>query len=136
MASRVPFLVVAIVSAAIGVYLAIDSRQEDRLAQANADVLAGHEPQAVARLSRVSGAPRGRADALLGYAYLGSGRLAQARAAFRGAVIRDPNNWVLRRDYAIVLLGLGQRVSADTMMRAARSLNPLMPLPPGFVTSG
>ena len=55
--------------------------------------------------------------------------------AFRQAVRRDPNNWVLHRDYAIVLRRLGDRARARTRMGTALALNPRMILPPGFAAA-
>ncbi|MDQ3092327.1 MAG: tetratricopeptide repeat protein, partial [Actinomycetota bacterium] len=71
-------------------------------------------------------------DAVRGYAHFAEGQIAQARTAFRNAVVRDPNNWVLQRDYAIALLGVGERAEAQARMGRARALNPRMLLPPGF----
>ena len=67
-----------------------------------------------------------------GYAHLNRGELRPARAALRAAVLRDPNNWVLQRDYAIVLLRLGERQAARERMGRAQALNPRIVLPTGF----
>jgi Flp pilus assembly protein TadD len=131
-ATRLPFVAVALVCAALGLYLAIGSRGEARLGRANADLVAGHNADVLAELAGVGGETGRRAQALRGYAYRNSGRLAQARRAFQVAVRRDPNNWVLQRDYAGVLLALGERAKARARMSRARALNPRMPLPPGF----
>lgn len=132
-AARLSFVAVALVCALLGVYLAASSRDEARLGRANADVLAGRDTQALAELDGLGGEAGRRAAALRGYAEFGRGRLRPARVALQKAARRDPNNWVLQRDYAIVLLGLGERSKARARMRRARALNPRMPLPPGFV---
>lgn len=132
-ATRLPFVAVALVCASLGVYLAVSSRGEARLARANADLAAGRNADALAELERLDGEIGRRAAALRGYAYRDSGRLQAARKAFQIAVRRDPNNWVLQRDYAGVLLRLGERARARARMSRAKALNPRMPLPPGFV---
>lgn len=130
--TRLSLVAVAVVCASLGVYLAVSSRGEDRLAAANADLLAGRETEALAELDGLEGEAGQRAAALRGRAYRRSGRLEQARRAFRAAVRRDPNNWLLQQEYAQVLLALGERAKARARMSAAKALNPRMPLPPGF----
>ena len=132
-ATRLPFVAVALVCASLGVYLAVSSRGEARLARANADLAAGRNADALAELEPLDGEIGRRAAALRGYAHRDSGRLQAAREAFQIAARRDPNNWVLQRDYAGVLLRLGERAKARARMSRAKALNPRMPLPPGFV---
>lgn len=128
---RLSFLALALVCAALGTYLAVNSRVEARLERASADVSAGRHAQALSELDGLDAS--GRAARLRGAAYFGSGRLPRAVSAMRAAARRDPNNWLVQRDYAIVLLQSGERVRARARMRAARALNPRMALPPGFV---
>ena len=135
MIARLPFVAVALVCAVLGVYLAVSSAGEARLGRANADVLSDRDAEALAELDGLGGEAGRRAAALRGYAYLGTGQLRRARAAFQDAARRDPNNWVLQRDYAIALLRGGERAKAQARMRRARALNPRMPLPPGFEAS-
>ena len=132
-ATRPPFVAVALLCAALGVYLAISSRGEARLGRANLDVLAGRNHEALAELAGLEGELEFRAAVLRGHAYRNSGRLEPARQAFQTAVRRDPNNWILQRDYADVLLALGERTKARARMSRAKALNPHMALPPGFV---
>lgn len=134
-AARLPFVAVAVVCAVLGVYLAVSSAGEARLGRASADVLADRDAEALAELDGLGGEARRRAAALRGYAYLGTGQPGRARAAFQDAVQREPNNWVLQRDYAIALLRVGEREKAQARMRRARALNPRMLLPPGFEAS-
>jgi len=135
LAARLPFVAVALVCAGLGIYLALSSGGEARLHRANAHMLAGRDAAALAELRGLEGEPGRRAAALRGYAQLGRGQLRQARTAFRQAVQRDPNNWVLHRDYAIVLRRLGDRARARTRMGTALALNPRMILPPGFAAA-
>jgi len=135
MAARLPSLAVAVLCAALGIYLAGRSGGEARLARANAALLAGDHARALVEIDGATGTLAERAHAVRGYAHFARGRYEPARAAFREAVLRDPNNWVLRREYAVTLLRLGDRVRAQAMMRSARALNPRMPLPAGFQAS-
>ena len=132
-ATRLPFLALALVCASLGVYLAISSRGEARLGSANVNLLAGRNAEALAELEALEGEAGLRAAALRGRAYRNSGRLKPARRAFQTAVRRDPYNWILQREYAIVLLALGERAKARARMSRAKALNPRMALPPGFV---
>ena len=131
--ARLSFVLVALVCALLGIYLAVSSRGEARLDRANGDLVAGHNAEALAELEGLKGEAGSRAAALRGRAYRDSGRREQARRAFQTAVRRDPNNWFLQREYAAVLLALGQRAKARARMSRAKALNPRMPLPPGFV---
>ena len=132
-AARFSFVAVALVCASLGIYLAISSRDEARLSRAHADVLEGRNAEALDELAELSGETRLRAAALRGRAYRNSGRLQRARREFQIAVRRDPYNWVLQREYAVVLLRLGERTNARARMSRAKALNPRMLLPPGFV---
>ena len=132
-APRRHFVAVALVCASLGVYLAISSRGEARLERAHAHVLAGRSAEALAELEGLEGETGRRAAALRGRAYRDSGRLRRARRAFRSAVRHDPNNWVLQREYAVVLLRLGERANAQARMSRAKALNPRMALPRGFI---
>lgn len=135
LAARVPLILIGLVCAVLGAYLAVSSRGEAALARANAALLAGNHSEALSELEGVDGELAGRASAVRGYAYFRRGQLRPARAALQKAARRDPNNWVVQRDYAIVLLRLGERPKARARMRRALALNPRMLLPPGFVVS-
>ena len=132
-ATRLSFVAVALVCASLGTYLAISSRDEARLSRAHAHVLAGRNAEALDELAGLRGETQLRAAALRGRAYRNSGRLQPARREFQSAVRRDPYNWVLQREYAVVLLRLGERAKARARMSRAKALNPRMLLPPGFV---
>lgn len=123
----------ALVCACLGAYLATSSRSEARLDRANAHVLAGRNAEALAELEGLGGETSLRATAHRGRAYRNSGQLERARKEFQTAARRDPNNWVLQREYAEVLLALDQRVKARARMSRAKALNPRMTLPPGFL---
>lgn len=129
---RLSFLAVALVCGALGAMLAVNSRVEARLEAASVDVSAGRSEQALAELEGLGG-DGGRVARLRGAAHAAAGRPDLAATAFREAARRDPNNWVVQRDYAIVLLASGDRRRARERIRAALALNPRMPLPAGFV---
>lgn len=129
---RLAALAVAALCAALGAYLALSWGDETRLQQARDELRRNHPARALARLDGLGGQATGRTHVLRGYAYLGDGRPDRASKAFRLAVLRYPNNWELQRDYAIVLLKLGQRVRARARMQRALALNPRMQLPRGF----
>lgn len=131
-AARLPFVALAIVCAVVGVQLAASSADEGRLGRANAAVLAGRDDDALAELDGLDGEAGQRAEKLRAYAYLGKGELLRSRAAFQTAVRRDPNNWVLQRDYAVVLLRTGERARARARISKATALNPRIQLPAGF----
>jgi len=131
--TRLPFVVVAVVCALFGIHLVLSSRGEAALQRGQSELAAERYPQALAELEDLDGEAGGRAAATRGRAYVRLGRLAEARAALQSAVRRDPNNWVLQREYAGVLLQLGERAKARARMSRAKALNPRMLLPPGFV---
>lgn len=135
LAARLPYAALALVCAVLGVYLVAAGRDEGRLQQAQSDVLTGRDAQALDQVSGLEGEAAQRAQAVRGYAHLGRGEFEPARIALRAAVLRDPNNWVLQRDYAIVLLRAGDRAGASARMGRAKALNPRMALPPGFRTT-
>ena len=133
---RLSLLALALVCAALGTYLAVSSRVEAKLERASAHVSAGRGAEALTELVSVGGAAADRAARLRGAAHFAGGRLPLALDAFREAAARDPNNWLVQRDYAIVLLRSGDRVRARERMRTARALNPRMTLPSGFTPAG
>lgn len=130
--ARLPYLAIAALCAAIGMYLALSQGGEAKLERAGEDVRAGHSAQALAELDGLGGQAAGRAAALRGYAYQQRGRYAQAAAELSTAARRAPNDWVLQRDYAVVLRTLGRRAKARARMQRALALNPRMQLPIGF----
>ncbi len=132
-AARLPLIAVAVVCAALGVHLALSTGDEAALERGQSALAAERYEQALAELEDLDGEAGGRAAATRGRAYLGLGRLEPARAALQAAARRDPNNWLLQRDYAIVLRRVGEGSKARARMNRASALNPRMPLPPGFV---
>lgn len=132
LAARLPFVAAALLCGALGLYLAAVSRGEAALERAQAELIDGRGDAALAELEGLEGETDRRAAALRGYAHRAEGRLRPARRAFQSAVRRDPNNWILHREYGRVLLALGERAKARARMSRAMALNPRMVLPPGF----
>jgi len=128
-----PYIVVAVVCGAMGLYLALNQGGEANLKRAGEDVRAGRNAQALVELEGVDGQADGRVAALRGYAYAGRRQYKPAAAAFSEAARHSPNDWVLQRDYAIVLRELGKRAKARARMQRALALNPRMALPRGFL---
>ena len=107
-----------------------DAAQVERADRAGA---AGQLRQALATAREVEREPaRTRALVVQAYALRELGRLPEAERAFARALRRHPNDWVLRRDHAGVLLRLGARGRAGQEMARALQLNPRMRLPAGF----
>lgn len=127
-----PYLAVAVLCGALGIYLALNHGGEASLQRAGEDVRAGRAAQALADLDGVDGQASGRAAALRGYAYVQQRRYVRAVAELSTAAQRAPNDWLLQRDYAIVLGALGRRAKARARMQRALELNPRMQLPLGF----
>jgi Flp pilus assembly protein TadD len=73
-----------------------------------------------------------RAALIQAYALRDAGRERDAVAAFARASAADPDNWIVRRDWAVLLAQLGQRDAAARQMAAALRLNPRLVLPAGF----
>lgn len=130
--ARLPYIALAALCAAIGIYLALSQGGEAKLKRAGAYVRAGRHAQALAELDGLGGQAAGRAAPLRGYAYIGRRQYQRGAAELSAAASRAPNDWVLQRDYAIVLRRLGRRTKATARMQRALALNPRMQLPSGF----
>ena len=133
--ARLPYLALAALCAAIGMYLALSRGGEARLKRAGEDVRAGRHEQALTELDGLGGQAAGRAAALRGYAYVGRRQYERGAAELSAAARRAPNDWLAQRDYAIVLRRLGRRARARARMQRALALNPRMALPAGFLAS-
>jgi Flp pilus assembly protein TadD len=119
------------------VYLEVERRDQVRLKDANELGRKGNYLVAAREAERVSRAPAdGRALLVRAYALAGARRDRQASDAFAAAARRDPNNWVIHRDWALLLQRLGNVRRARAEMGRALGLNPRMQLPPGFIRSG
>ncbi|MGH2917212.1 MAG: hypothetical protein ACRDLS_01230 [Solirubrobacteraceae bacterium] len=130
--AALPYFALAVLCGAIGIHLALSQSGERKLERAGEELRSGRYAEALAELEGVDGQGSGRAAALRGYAHIGRGQYERAAPEFSAAVRRAPNDWVLQRDYAIVLRTIGQRATARARMQLALSLNPRMALPRGF----
>jgi Flp pilus assembly protein TadD len=92
-----------------------------------------HDGRYAAAAQRAGVAPGDARAALIeAYALRDAGREREAVAAFSRASAADPGNWIVRRDWAVLLAQLGQRDAAARQMAAALRLNPRLVLPAGF----
>lgn len=128
-----PYVIVALLCGALGLYLALAQGGEAKLRRAGEDVRAGRSAQALTELDGLAGQTSGRAASLRGDAYFDQRQYARAAVAFSEAARRSPNDWTLQRDYAIVLRKLGRVAKARARMQRALALNPRMQLPLGFL---
>ena len=131
-ATRLVSVLAAAACLALGGFLALGQRSESRLERASDALGAGRPDAALAELDGLKGQAAGRAAAVRARAHAARGDAAAAHRELRAALRRDPNNWVLHRDDAVVLLALGRRSAARRAMHRALALNPRMELPPGF----
>ena len=116
-----------------GLYLAQARHDAELLKQANHQGLTRQYEEAVATARQIKRPPSdARALAVEAYALQRLGRPRAASIAFEKAVRRNPNDWVLHRDWAVQLASLGQRRQAAKEMGRALQLNPRLALPPGF----
>ena len=97
----------------------------DRLSSANAAIAAGRDDQAVAeaRGARRFAPWSVEALGLVAAARLDQGRRAEALAAYRKAVARDPNSWLAWTQLAATATGAERRHAEAAALR----LNPLAP---------
>jgi Flp pilus assembly protein TadD len=115
-------------------YLGLHSRDESRVRRANELGSDNRLADAIREARRVSRAPASlRALAVEAKAATLLGDNRAAGRALVEALDRDPSNWQLHRDRAIVLLRTGDRRRARREMSRALALNPKMDLPRGFV---
>jgi Flp pilus assembly protein TadD len=130
-------IVVAATCVMLAALLFINQRQAERLDDALASYYRGDHAGALRQASDVTRAPsRGLALLVAGSSLALRNRPAEASRVYSLAVHRDPNNWVLHRNWAVVLAALGKRSEASREMAKAVQLNPLLTLPPTFVRKG
>jgi len=116
-----------------GIYLAVHREDASHLREATELSEGGFQAKALGEADQVSRRPaETRALLLRASAYRASGRQAQALDAFALAADRDPNNWIIHRDWAVELRASGRRRAAARQMGVALGLNPRLDLPSGF----
>lgn len=132
--ARLTAIATGVVCALTAAYFVSNARDANRVRDANELGAAGDYRGALRASDGVTRPPQdARALLVRAYALLGLRRGAAASTAFARAAARDPNNWVIHRDWGILLLQLGRRAQAGHEMGRALALNPRMPLPPGFI---
>jgi predicted Zn-dependent protease len=115
-----------------GIYLALAQHQAADLQHARDLARAGHYAQAVRVANGVSGASSAAAAGVAAEALARSGGVPAADQAFARAVRADPTDWMLWRDWAILLFAADQGARARHQMEVAYWLNPRIALPPAF----
>jgi Flp pilus assembly protein TadD len=115
-------------------YLALQSRDEAKVRRANELGADNRLAEAIHEARRVSRAPA-KLRALIVEAKAATllGQFDVADDALTQALDRDPANWRLHSDRAVVLLSEGKRDPARREMSRALGLNPKLKLPAGFV---
>ena len=113
------------VAAVVGLLALTSVIANDRLSSANAAIAAGRDDQAVAeaRGARRFAPWSVEALGLVAAARLDQGRRAEALAAYRKAVARDPNSWLAWTQLAATATGAERRHAEAAALR----LNPLAP---------
>lgn len=125
MAPRVISLTLAAACAVVAFLLAGQARDATRLQRAESQGARGNFIAAMRAAAEVKSQPSlTRARAVHAYASLGIGDLPNANRWFSVAVADSPDDWVLRRDWAVTLVGLGRFDKAKAQLRAAERLNP------------
>jgi Flp pilus assembly protein TadD len=115
-------------------FLALQSRDEAKVRRANELGADNRLADALAEAKRVSRPPAVlRALVVQAKAATLMGRLDVADDALARALERDPSNWQLHSERAVVLLRQGKRGPARREMGRALALNPKLELPAGFV---
>lgn len=126
--------VAAVASLAGAAVLAGGWRDERHLERANAAGRAGDYERAIVEAERVRHDPaRARALVTDGYARLALGDARAAARSFGAAAEAAPNDWEVRRAWAMALLRAGNRAAAARQLARASALNPGLALPPTFV---
>jgi Flp pilus assembly protein TadD len=95
---------------------------------------AGRYEAAAAEAAHVTRRPAAARAALLqARALAGARGFAQSADAYARAARLEPRDWIVRREWARVLLALGRRAGAQAQMARSLALNPRQSLPAGFV---
>lgn len=131
---RIPVVVViAAVAIVAAVYLGAATRDAKHVERAERLVTDGSPDAALGQVAGITGRPAGaRALSLRARALTDTGNIVGALDAYRRAAERAPDDWSVRRDWAVLLLSVGQRGGAQAQMNRALALNPRLELPPGF----
>ncbi len=127
-------LLVALAAIVAALYLADAAQDAQRVERAERLIVDGRPAAALDEIDGVTGRPAGaRALSLRAAELSDGGDIVAALDAYRRAAERAPDDWAVRRDWAVLLLSVGQRGGAQAQMDRALALNPRLELPPGFV---
>lgn len=111
-------------------YLGISAQQASLVSDADELVAAGEPREALAKAHQASRFPAA-ADAQLVQAYALDqlGNYDGAAQAFERAAQREPENWIIHRDWAVALAAAGDEEGARREITRAVELNPRMEVP-------
>jgi Flp pilus assembly protein TadD len=124
----------AVLCLLIAGWLLLARSDEDHVRRAAKLGAAGRFQAAAAEAGQVTRRPAAVAAAVLrGRALAGAHDFPASAAAYARAARLEPRDWLVRREYARVLLVLGRRADARGQMAASLALNPRQSLPAGFV---
>lgn len=118
----------------VGLFLFNGARDARHVNRAEAMLAQGRYGGALQQVDGIHAAPAGAvALNIRAHALAGLGQLYPALKAYKKAAERAPSDWELRRDWAQLLLRVGQRRSAGIQMGRALALNPRLRIPEGFI---
>jgi len=126
--NRLTAIAIGAVCLLTALYLGVARHDAVLLRDANRLGLAGRFADALTVAERIRHPPAdARAQLVEAYALEALARATEASRAFSRAARRDPNNWAIREDWAVLLDELGDRAGARIEYRRARRLNPRLP---------
>lgn len=125
-------LAAGVVSIGLAVYALAAQSSASHLERANTLGLHGNFQAALAEARRAGGPFTGDGLLTQAYALIALGRPGAASDTLARAEDRDPQNWVLHFQRAVVLGRLHLMPEADREMAVAHTLNPLLVIPPKF----
>jgi len=135
--ARLPSVAIAALCALTAIYLAQARNDAEVLREANQQGLAGRFDAAARTAHGLDRAPAdARARLVEAHALEAARRPAAASDAYARAARRTPNDWVVHRDWAVLLNRLRDHRAASREIGRALALNPRMALPAGFVRGG
>jgi Flp pilus assembly protein TadD len=121
---------IAAVCVLCALYLGSNYHATKQLQDAGTLLAQGRYEAAIRKAESIDQVPESdAAEAVRAYAYAALGRNVAARRAYGFALDADPDNYLLHRDLAVVLLRLGDRTGAREQLAQARELNPRPQIP-------
>jgi tetratricopeptide (TPR) repeat protein len=121
---------IAAVCLLCALYLGSNYHATKQLEDAGTLLAKGQYVAAIRKAESIDQVPQSdAAEAVRAYSYAALGRNAAARRSYGFAIDADPNNYLLHRDLAVVLLRMDNRTGAREELGRALDLNPKLPIP-------